>query len=203
MAVSMTTPNTLLGALAPRELGSRLGFAIVVTVLGTLLLAISAHINIPMIPVKASFQSMVVAMIAAAFGWRIGVATVALYMVEGLSGLPVFQNPSSIAYVLSPTFGFIVAWLPMAYVIGRAADAGLSRRILPIFLVMVAADAMTFVFGYLWLLAMSGGAPWIDVNNVLGSAFDIAVKPFILWDLMKMAFAAVTVAGAWRLFKRG
>jgi biotin transport system substrate-specific component len=198
MATTYATPNTLLGTLSAGSRPLRLASAIGIVVLGTLLLAASAHVRIPFIPVPATLQSLAIALIAAGFGARLGVATILLYIVEGLSGLPVFTNGGGPAYVFSPTFGFIVGWLPMALIIGAAADRGLSRRILPLFALMVLGDAVSFVFGYLWLLAMSGGASWIDQNNVLGSAFDIAVKPFIVWDTLKMALAAVTIAGGWQ-----
>lgn len=201
MATTYSTPNTLLGSLGANTRPMRLLGAVAVVVFGTLLLAASAHVRIPFIPVPATLQSMTVALIAAAFGARLGVATIALYIVEGLSGLPVFTNGAGPAYVFSPTFGFILGWLPMAFIVGAAADRGLSRSILPLFAVMLAGDAVSFVFGYAWLVAMSGGAAWIDQANVLGSAFDIAVKPFIVWDLLKLAFAAVTIAGGWQLLK--
>lgn len=200
MAATYSTPNTLLGALAQDKPMRLLGAAAIV-VLGTLLLAASAHVRIPFLPVPATFQSLTVALIAATLGARLGVATVALYIVEGLSGLPVFTNGGGLAYVMSPTFGFILGWLPMAFVIGAAADLGHSRRIVPLFAILVVADAISFVAGYGWLVALSGGASWIDQANVLGSAFDIAVKPFLVWDALKMAFVAVTVAGGWQLMK--
>lgn len=201
MATTYATPNTLLGSFGAQSKPLRFASALGVVVLGTLLLAISAHVRIPFIAVPATLQSMTVALIAAAFGARLGVATVALYIVEGLSGLPVFTNGGGLAYVFSPTFGFIVGWLPMALIIGAAADRGLSKRILPLFAVMVLGDAVSFAFGYAWLVAMSGGASWIDQSNVLGSAFNIAVKPFLVWDGLKLALAAVTVAGGWQFLK--
>ena len=76
--------------------------------LGTVLLAIAAQIKVPVMPVPVTLQSLLVALFAAAFGWRIGVATVALYIIEGLSGLPVFAGGGGPLYVLSPTFGFIL-----------------------------------------------------------------------------------------------
>ncbi len=201
MGTLFATPNTLLGSLLPAGRSAQTLTNIAVVVLGTIALTISAKIAIPFIPVPATFQSMVVAILAAAFGWRIAVATVALYIVEGLSGLPVFASGGGAAYVFSPTFGFIVGWLLMALVIGWGADRGLSKSILPLFALMVAGDAISFVLGYGWLVAMSGGAAWIDQANVLGSAFDIAVKPFLIWDGLKMALAALTVAGGWALLK--
>jgi biotin transport system substrate-specific component len=202
MALSLTTPNTILGVLEPKA-GLRKPVMTVLTVLaGTVLLAVAARVNIPLIPVPASFATMAVAVLAAAFGWRIGVATVLAYIVEGLSGLPVFSAGGGIGYLASPTFGFIVGYLPMAALIGLAADSGLSRKVLPLIGVMLLGDIICLAFGFSWLLAMASGASWIDPNNVLGSAFAVAVQPFLLWDALKVVFAAVTVTGAWSLLKR-
>lgn len=199
MALTLTTPNTILGVLEPKT-GTNKMVATVFTVLaGTILLAVSARINIPLLPVPVTFQTLVVAALAAGFGWRIAVATVVAYIVEGLLGLPVFSRGGGIGYLFSPTFGFIVGMIPMAYIIGRAADAGLSRKPIMLFGVMIAADALLFAFGFAWLLTMAAGTTWIDQNNVLGSAFSVAVQPFIVWDILKMAFAAMTVTGAWAL----
>ncbi len=202
MATIYATPNTLLGSFSAEARPLRLASALAIVVFGTLLLAVAAHVRIPFIPVPATLQSLTVALIAATLGARLGVATILLYTIEGLSGLPVFTSGAGPAYVFSPTFGFILGWLPMAFIIGTAADRGLSKRILPLFAVMVFANfAVSFTFGYLWLLALSGSASWIDQTNVLGSAFDIAVKPFLIWDGLKMALAAVTIAGGWQLLK--
>jgi biotin transport system substrate-specific component len=202
MALSLTTPNTILGVLEPKA-GLRKPVMTVLTVLaGTVLLAVAARVNIPLIPVPASFATLAVAVLAAAFGWRIGTATVLAYIVEGLSGLPVFSAGGGIGYLASPTFGFIVGFLPMAALIGLAADSGLSRKVLPLIGVMLLGDIICLAFGYSWLLAMASGASWIDPNNVVGSAFAVAVQPFLLWDAVKVVFAAVTVTGAWSLLKR-
>ena len=70
---------------------------------------------------------------------------------------------------------------------------------LSLFAVMVAASAMllVLVLGFVWLLALSGNAGWIDQNDVVGSAFRGAIQPFVIWDILKMALAALTVTGAW------
>ncbi len=201
MAATYATPNTLLGSCQAGSRPLRLAGAIGIVVFGTIVLAAAAHLRVPFIPVPATLQSLGVALIAAAFGARLGVATVVLYIVEGLSGLPVFTNGAGPAYVLSPTFGFILGWLPMAVIIGMAADRGLSRRIVPLAVVMIAADAVSFLFGYVWLLGLANGAAWIDQANILGSAFDVAVRPFVVWDVLKMGLAAVTIAGGWQWLK--
>lgn len=210
MAANLTTQNTVLGVLLPKEGSIRLLANLATVVLGTLLLTISAKISIPVLPVPFTLQTFAVAALAAGFGWRVGVATVALYLLEGLSGLPVFASGGGLDYVFRPSFGFLIGYLPMAYIIGRAADSGLSGKLVAMFLVMLAADAVLFAFGFGWLLVVvnlivsQGGAvpSWLDATNLVGSAFDGAIKPFIVWDVLKMAFAAVTVGGAWNLLRR-
>ncbi|MDB5528951.1 MAG: biotin transporter BioY [Devosia sp.] len=208
MAVTLTTPNTLLGTFQPKSDAAKLAMGLVTVVLGTALLTVAAKINVPVWPVHITLQSMVVAALAAAFGARIGVATVMLYLVEGLSGLPVFSTGGGFGYIMSPSFGFIIGWLPMAYIIGMAADRGAAKRPLTMFATMLVADAVSFAFGFAWLMVVAnlitqgGGAlpAWLSGGNLLTVAFDGAIKPFIIWDVLKMAFAALTVTGAWSLF---
>jgi biotin transport system substrate-specific component len=210
MAATMTTPNTVLGVLLPKEGTARLIANLVTVILGTVLLTLSAKISVPVLPIPVTLQTFAVAALAAGFGWRIGVATVALYLAEGLAGLPVFASGGGWDYVLRPSFGFLVGYLPMAYIIGRAADLGASGKLVVLGLTMLLADAVVFAFGFSWLLVVinmivsAGGTvpSWIDANNVVASAFDGAVKPFILWDALKMVFAALTVTGVWQLVKR-
>jgi biotin transport system substrate-specific component len=210
MAVTMTTPNTVLGVLLPKEGTARLVANIATVILGSLVLAASANLKVPLQPVVINFTTLAVALLAAGFGWRIGVATVLLYIAEGLSGLPFFANGGGWAYVLSPSFGFIVGYLPMAYIIGRAADGGASKSPVRLFGWMLLADAVLFAFGFAWLLLIAnmilsagGELPkWLQGGDLLTIAWNGAVQPFIVWDIVKMAFAAVTVAGAWHLVQR-
>ena len=202
MAVTLTTPNTLLGTFAPQTEAAKLVSGLATVVVGTLFIALCSKINVPTWPVPVTLQTFAVAALAAAFGWRIGLATVLLYIVEGLSGLPVFAGAmAGPAYLFGPTGGFILGFLPMAAIIGRAADGGLSRRPLMLFAVMLLADAVVFALGYAWLVSVlsAGGKP---VTDVMGAAFAGAIQPFVVWDVLKMAFAAATVAGSWSLIHR-
>lgn len=201
MTLLSATPNTLLGATQQQARDGRIFASLGIAVVGTILLTISAKISVPVWPVPFTLQSFAVAFLAAAFGARIGLLTVVLYIAEGMSGLPVFASGGGPAYILGPTGGFIIGWLFMAYLIGRAADMGASASFTKLFGVMVLGDAASFALGFLWLIAMAGGATWIDQDNILTSAFAKAVQPFVIWDLLKMALAALTVAGAWQLVK--
>ena len=202
MAVTLTTPNTLLGVFQPKGDAARLASNLATVVLGTLLITICAKINVPVWPVPVTLQGFAIAALSAAFGLRIGVATVALYLLEGAFGLPVFATGGGLAYLVGPTGGFLIGFLVMAAIIGYAADKGASGKPLTLFAAMVAADAVLLVLGFVWLLALSGNAGWIDQNNVVASAFAGAIQPFVIWDILKMALAALTVTGAWNLLSK-
>jgi biotin transport system substrate-specific component len=210
MALTLTTPNTVLGALSPKAGTARLATNLATVVVGSLLLWASAKISVPVTPIPVSLQTFAVAALAAGFGWRVAVSTVLLYILEGLAGLPVFAYGGGIQYLMSPSFGFILGFVPMAFIIGLAADRGLSGKLLPLFGAMLLGDAVAFAFGFSWLLVasnliLSTGAAlpkWLDATNLLGTAFDGAIKPFVVWDIVKMAFAAVTVAGVWQFARK-
>ncbi|UXN73633.1 biotin transporter BioY [Devosia sp. A8/3-2] len=148
MAVTLTTPNTLLGVFQPKGDAAKLASTLATVVLGTLLLTICAKINVPVWPVPVTLQSFAVAALAAAFGARIGVATVALYLVEGALGLPVFALGGGLAYLVGPTSGFLFGFLAMAAIIGFAADRGASGKPLTLFAAMLAGGAVMFALGF-------------------------------------------------------
>jgi biotin transport system substrate-specific component len=202
MAVTLTTPNTILGVLEPKSGAIRLASNIATVLLGTVLITLAAKINVPTWPVPVTLQSFAVAALAGAFGWRIGTATVVAYLVEGALGLPVFATGGGMAYLVGPTGGFLLGFIPMAYIIGRAADLGASGRVGMLLLAMLIGDAVLFALGFLWLLTLGSAAAWIDQTNIVGSAFAKAVQPFLIWDGLKMLFGALTVTGIFTLAKR-
>jgi biotin transport system substrate-specific component len=210
MALTLTTPNTLLGALQPKTDAAKLWTNAATVILGTVLLTLSAKISVPVVPVPVTLQTLAVALLAAGFGARIAVATVALYLIEGLAGLPVFATGGGIDYVLRPSFGFLVGYLPMAWVIGTVADRGGTNNFFTLLGAMIVGDAIAFTFGFLWLIVVanlivnSGAAlpAWLDAANLTMTAYNGAVMPFVLWDVVKMGFAALTIAGATMLIRR-
>jgi biotin transport system substrate-specific component len=201
MAVTLTTPNTILGVLEPKSQTTRLVSNVITVLLGTVLITLAAKINVPTWPVPVTLQSFAIAALAAAFGWRIGTATVIAYLLEGAAGLPVFATGGGMAYFMGPTGGFLLGFIPMAYIIGRAADLGASGKVGMLFLAMLIGEAVLLALGFLWLLTLGAGASWLDPANLVGSAFTKAVQPFLIWDALKMLFAALTVTGIWSLAK--
>lgn len=202
MAVTLTTPNTLLGAFQPKSGAAKLATNLATVVLGTLVITIAAKINVPVWPVPVTLQGLAIAALAAAFGARIGVATVALYLAQGAMGLPVFATGGGLPYLIGPTGGFLLGFLAMAGIIGFAADRGASGKPMTLFGAMLVGEAVLLALGFAWLLLLSGQAQWIDQTNVVASAWAGAVQPFLIWDVLKMALAALTVTGAWSLIGR-
>ncbi len=96
---------------------------------GTLALALSAKVQIPFYPVPMTLQTLAVLAIGAAFGLRLAAATVALYLIEGLLGLPVFAGAvAGPAYMFGPTGGYLLGFLASAAFVGFAADRGCYAR---------------------------------------------------------------------------
>jgi len=202
MSATSASQNTLLDIFQTKSKSAKTINNIALVFLGSILLTISAKINIPFIGVPATFQTLVVIALSAAFGWRMGVATVALYLMQGAMGLPVFANGGGIAYLFGPTGGFLLGFLPAAFIVGKLSDMGYSKKLLPLFLIMLAGDAIIFAVGFAWLVILAASVTWIDQANIIASAFTLAIKPFIIWDILKMAFAAITVVGAWKMIKK-
>ena len=176
--------------------------ALVFVCVGSAILAISAKIKVPFYPVPMTLQTLAVMAIAAAYGSRLAVATVAVYLAEGLLGAPVFTNtPPAVAgpaYFLGPTGGFLIGFLLIALIVGLATDRGWDRSIPKLFAAMIAADILCFAIGFAWLAwfaRLSSGATGIG----LAGAWNNGVVPFLLADLVKIALAACLIPAAWRL----
>ena len=182
----------------PQNGAARLGVQIVLAVLGTLLLTISAKTKVVLGPVDMSLQTLVVLLIAASFGFRLGVATLLLYLAEGAMGFPVFQSSPEkgvgIAYMLGTTGGYLAGFVVMAAIVGWAADRGFDRNPIKLFGVMLSANAIMLAMGFAWLATLIGAE----------KAWAFGVAPFIVGDLIKVALAAALVPAVWSLLpKRG
>ena len=190
-ALALNRP--LVGRFIPDEGAARIvalaGFA----VLGSLILWASAKVSVPFWPVPMTLQTGAVALLAAAYGWRLGLATVVLYLMEGAAGLPVFQGGGGLAYLAGPTGGFLIGFALAAALVGWFAERGFDRNPVKLFGAMVVADAIVFALGLLWLGTVIG---WDKPVLQLG------LYPFILGDLVKMALAAGIVSAGATLVKR-
>jgi biotin transport system substrate-specific component len=170
---------------------------IALIVLGVALLWVSAKIKVPFWPVPMTLQTFAVLALGAAYGSRLGVVTVAVYLVAGAAGLPVFTNtPPAMAgpaYLLGPTGGFLVGFIVAAFIVGAAADRGWDRSVPKLMAAMVMADVAVFGLGLAWL---AQAVPELGYSWGLLQA---GLWPFILGDLLKVLIAALAVPAAWQL----
>jgi biotin transport system substrate-specific component len=184
MAIAVTA-RPLIDLALPHKGVARLGAQIFLAILGTLLLTISAKTKVVLGPVDMSLQTLAVLLIAASFGFRLGVATLLLYMAQGAVGIPVFQGTPEkglgIAYMLGTTGGYLAGFVVMAAIVGWAADRGLDRNPVKLFGVMLVAEAAMMAMGFAWLATLIGAE----------KAWTFGVVPFIVPDLIKVALAAV------------
>ena len=167
---------------------------LMLAVVGSLALWLSAKIQVPFYPVPMTMQTFVVLVIGMAFGWRLGGATILLYLAEGAVGLPVFagtpERGIGLAYMMGPTGGYLVGFFFSAVVVGWLAERGWDRRVIPTLAAMVAGTAIIFAFGVLWLGAFIG---WDQ------PVLDLGLIPFLPGAAFKIALAAAVLPAIWRL----
>lgn len=170
---------------------------------GALLLTLSAKVQVPFFPVPMTLQTMVVLLIGAAFGMRLAVATVALYLAQGAFGLPVFANTPPVvpglAYFLGPTGGFLAGFVIAAAIVGAAADRGVAG--LKLLAAMLVADMALLAVGVTWLAFFATLANG-SVGLGLERAFMVGVVPFLLGEAVKVALAAALATAGWAALKR-
>lgn len=162
-------------------------------VLGSLFIAICAQISIDLPLVPITMQTFAVLAVGAAFGMRLGAATLVLYTLEGVLGLPVFQGFSGgPAVLMGPTGGYIIGFILAAALVGWFAERGFDRRVLTMFTVMMLGAAILYLPGLLWLAKFTG------YDKVL----ELGLYPFLWGDLLKAALAAVAFPAAWTFLGR-
>jgi biotin transport system substrate-specific component len=202
-AIALKGP--LVGRYIPEEGGARLAALAGLAVLGTLILWASAKISVPFWPVPMTLQTGAVALIGAAYGARLGAATVLLYLVEGAVGLPVFEGTPlkgiGLAYMLGTTGGYLVGFVIMAAIVGWLVERGFDRSPFELFGVMLLADAVVFALGF-WWLAIFAMLPDGSTGIGFAKAMTGGVLPFVFGDVVKLALAASLVSAGARLVRR-
>ena len=189
--------TTLAHTLWPAQDSAKVLRAVVLAFVGTMLIAISAKIQIPFYPVPMTMQTFVILCIGMAYGWRLGGATVLLYLAEGASGLPVFAGTPAkgigITYMMGPTGGYLLGFLAAAVIVGWLAEKGWDRNIVRTIAAMVLGTAIIFAPGLLWLGTVIG---WEKPVLALG------LTPFLWGAVFKISLAAAVLPLAWKILGR-
>jgi biotin transport system substrate-specific component len=169
---------------------------VVLAVAGTLLLWLSAKVHIPFWPVPLTMQTFVVLVLGMAFGWKLGAATMLLYLAEGAAGLPVFSGTPErgigLAYMAGPTGGYLAGFVAGAALCGWLAERGWDRSWWRTAIAMSAGHLVILALGWAWLATLVGPA----------QAYILGVAPFYVATVAKTALAVAALPLAWKLTSR-
>ena len=158
---------------------------IFIALIGSIILAISSKVKIPFYPVPMTMQTLVVLIIGIAFGWKLGLATISLYLFEGIIGLPVFSGTPDkglgFLYFTGPTMGYLIGFLIAAYFAGKFIYDNNSIKT---FVKLTFATSFIYILGVLWLGGLIG---WDK------SIFQLGVQPFLLAELFKILIATLAI----------
>ena len=156
-----------------------------IALIGTIILAISSKIKIPFYPVPMTMQTLVVLLIGVGFGWKLGMATVALYLFEGLIGLPVFSGTPEkgigLIYFTGPTMGYLIGFLVTVFFAGKF---NYSNNLIINFLKLTFATSFIYILGMIWLGSLMGWDKPI---------FELGAQPFLLAELFKILLATFII----------
>ena len=149
-----------------------------ITIAGSILITISAKMKIPFYPVPMTMQTFVILLIGITLGYKMGLATVVLYLFEGIIGLPVFASSPEkgigIAYFIGPTMGYLIGFLVAVYFAGLFKY---DKGIINTFLKLIFSVSFIYIFGLIWLGTLIGWDKPI---------FKLGAQPFLLAELFKI-----------------
>ena len=156
-----------------------------IALIGSILLAISSKIKIPFYPVPMTMQTLVVLIIGIGFGWKLGVATIMLYLFEGIVGLPVFsgtpEKGMGLVYFTGPTMGYLIGFLVTTFFAGKF---NYNNNLISNFLKLTFATSFIYILGMLWLGGLIGWEKPI---------FKLGAQPFLLAELFKILLATFAI----------
>lgn len=182
----MTTITQTRPSFSPLNLESRSpAMRLAAVALGTLVLAVSSQIEVPMIPVPITLQTLIVPLIGALYGWRLGMATVLAWLGEAMLGLPVLAGGAGgLAHFAGPTAGYLASFPIIAALTGYLAERGWNgSRVGLAFVSFLAANVICLALGAVWLSGIIG----------VEKAVALGVTPFLIGALIKSALGAATL----------
>ena len=197
----MTTQNNSMPTIAnlvwPEGKSTNALRFVVLAFAGSLLIALSSKVQIPFYPVPMTMQTFVILGLSMALGWRLAGATLALYLLEGTLGLPVFagspEKGIGLAYMMGSTGGYLLGFLVAAVTCGWLGEKGWDRNVFKTAAAMFIGNALIYIPGILWLGFIFGwDKPIIEWG----------LTPFILGDITKIALATAVLPLAWKFLNK-
>jgi biotin transport system substrate-specific component len=200
MQIGSETHPTLAAALWPAQGVQAALRWLLLAIVGSIFVALCAQIQVPLTPVPITMQTFAVLLIGAAYGWRLGGATLALYAIEGAAGLPVFAGWSGGWHVIAGptgfTGGYIIGFIFAAALVGWLAERGWDRTPILTGVAMVLGNLVIYALGLVWLSQYMGGE---TVGEIIGSTLAAGLFPFLIGDALKIARAMAVLPAAWKI----
>lgn len=200
--------STLANRLWPQS-SSNLMRNIVLAVAGSLLVAAAAQITVPMWPVHMTLQTMAVLAVGAAYGARLGAATLGLYALEGAIGLPFFAGGKSgiadakLDYFLpAGSMGYVVGFIIAAWLVGKLVESGWANTLFKSALATVAGAVVLYVPGLIWLAIWAAKTQGMDASAAMQAAINWGLTPFLLGDAVKAIIAGLAIPSLANLLSR-
>lgn len=182
-------------SVSPRTLGDvipgGLVRSIALVVGGAVFVGLTAQVAIPLpfTPVPLTLQTFSVLLVGAALGSVRGALSMALYLLAGVAGVPWFANQQS-GWAFA-SFGYIVGFVAAAWLVGRLAERGADRRVVPTIGMMALGNVVIYVFGVAGLMLLA--------DLPFSTALAKGVLPFLIGDVIKILLAAGLLPGTWKL----
>ncbi|MBF0498817.1 MAG: biotin transporter BioY [Candidatus Riflebacteria bacterium] len=166
---------------------------IALIILGSIIVALSARLEIPFVPVSVTGQTFGVLLVGILLGKERGAASLIMYIAEGCLGLPVFAGGAAgFAHLMGPTGGYLIGMVAAAWITGAFAEMGWDRRCTTTAAAMLFGNIAIYVFGLPWLAKFTG---WKCVMSA-------GLIPFIPGDLVKLIIAALIIPRGWNLLSK-
>jgi biotin transport system substrate-specific component len=199
-AIAPAAPRLVL---ADRVLGRSLPLDIVLVAAGTALTAVAAQIAVPLWPVPVTLQTLAVLLVAVTLGPIRASASMALYLVLGVVGLPIFAEGKSGSLFALTSGGFIVGFILSALLVGWLAKRAWDRQVLGAAITFLSGTVVFYLVGLPWLyVSLDGLGPavwqeYLGYDSVLAATFGAGLVPFIVGDVAKIVVAASILPLAW------
>ena len=156
-----------------------------IALIGTIILAISSKIKVPFYPVPMTMQTLVILIIGIGFGWKLGIATISLYLFEGIIGLPVFSGTPEkgigLIYFTGPTMGYLIGFLVAVFLAGKF---NYDNNLIKNFIKLTFATSFIYILGLIWLGGLIG---WDK------PVFKLGAQPFMLAELFKILLVTFAI----------
>jgi biotin transport system substrate-specific component len=202
----MNTANPTLASRLWPATSSKWVRAILLAVCGSLFVAGAAQVSIPMFPVPMTLQTLAVLGVGAAYGARLGAATLALYALEGLVGMPFFAGGQAGFFkdgVLISSGGYIIGFIMAAALVGYLAEKGWANNPLKMAFAAILGGAALYLPGLIWLAVWAAKTQGMDASTATQAAISWGLTPFVLGDVVKAIVAGLGVSSILKLFAKG